>query len=113
VEGLKNRVSIAVQQALKMHDRTTIRDIPALIAEVQAALVPIVAQWGVNVVEFGFSNISPSQATLEVTQMSLLAAEKQRLFRRFVDEDGLRPDEAVALISGAVVAMPSEKHGQV
>ena len=61
-------------------------------------------QWGVRILEFGFSNISPSPTTLEITQLELLTQEKLALYRRLKD-DGLADEAAVALVSGAVVSV--------
>ncbi len=106
VAGLRNRVAMAVQRVVKAQTRETIRDVPALIAQVRQELRPVEGQWGVFVHEFGFSNLSPSPATLEVTQLRLLAEEKLRLFHRFRQEERLSTEGAVALVSGAVVTLP-------
>lgn len=108
VSGLKNRVAIAVQQVVKTKTRDDLHDVAALVAEVTAALADVAEAWGVRIVEFGFSNLSPSPATLEVTQLRLLSDERLRLYRRFVDEDGLGAAAAVALVAGAVVSLPPD-----
>jgi hypothetical protein len=59
---------------------------------------------------FGFSNISPSPTTLEITQLELLSHEKRALFDRFVDA-GMSEEAAVALVSGAVVAVHPDETG--
>ena len=71
-------------------------------------LRPIEEEWGVRIVQFGFSNISPSPATLEITQLDLLAREKLSLLQHLVGE-GLREESAVALLSGAVVSLDFEQ----
>ena len=69
-------------------------------------------RWGVRVLEFAFSNISPSPTTLEITQLALLALEKQRLYGELRGE-GLSEESAVALISGAVVKSPAWPKGSL
>jgi regulator of protease activity HflC (stomatin/prohibitin superfamily) len=111
VQGLKNRVAIAVQQVVKLHDRSTVRDVATLVSQVQAELGPIEEQWGIRIVEFGFSNLSPSRATLEITQLRLLSEEKLRLYHELMATEGMLPEAAVALISGAVVTVPASADG--
>ena len=108
VSGLKNRVAIAVQQVVKTKVRDELHDVAALVREVTESLAEAAGAWGVRVVEFGFSNLSPSAATLEVTQLRQLSDERLRLYRRFVEEDGLAPTAAVALVAGAVVSLPAD-----
>ncbi len=106
VAGLRNRVAMSVQRVVKAQDRQSIGDVVSLIAQVRQELRPIEEQWGVTIHEFGFSNLSPSPATLEVTQLRLLSEEKLRLYRQFLDQSGLTREAAVALIAGAVVTVP-------
>lgn len=104
VVGLKNRLTLAVQRVVKAQDRQSIRDLPAMIDAVRGELRPVEEQWGVRIREFGFSNMSPSPATLEITQLRLLAEEKLGLYLQF-RRQGLGEEAAVSLISGAVVAV--------
>jgi len=104
VQGLKNRVVLAIQTVVRKRNRRTIREAASLVAEIEAELAPVESQWGVRILQVGFSNISPSPSTLEITQLELLAAEKLALFERFRSR-GLSPEASVALISGAVVAV--------
>ncbi len=106
VAGLRNRVAMAVQRVIKRHDRQSIREVPVLIREVRQELQPVEEQWGFVIHEFGFSNLSPSPATLEVTQLRLLSEEKLRLYHQFLEREGLSREAAVALIAGAVVTVP-------
>jgi len=106
VAGLRNRVAMAVQRVIKGQDRESIRNVPAIIATVRAELQPIEHQWGVFIHEFGFSNLSPSPATLEVTQLRLLSEEKLRLYHQFTQQQRMSAEGAVALIAGAVVTVP-------
>lgn len=105
VEGLKNRLTLAVQRVVKGQTRESIRDLPSMIARVREELRPVEEQWGVRIREFGFSNLSPTPPTLEITQLRLLAEEKLSLYHRFTGGEGLSEDAAVALISGAVMAV--------
>jgi regulator of protease activity HflC (stomatin/prohibitin superfamily) len=108
VIGLQNRVVMAVQQVVSRQDRRSVTDVDRLCEAVRAELRPIEDQWGVRVLQFGFSNISPSPTTLEITQLELLAAEKLRLFR-VLRAEGLSEESSVALISGAVVSLQGER----
>lgn len=109
VAGLRNRVVMAVQHIVQQQDRQSVKDTERLTELVRADLRPVEVQWGVRILQFGFSNISPSPATLEITQLDLLAREKLTLYRMFRAE-GLGDEAAVALISGAVIALESEMH---
>jgi regulator of protease activity HflC (stomatin/prohibitin superfamily) len=111
VMGLKNRVVIAVQHVVRSRDRRTVRDAQTLIDEVLAELRPVEEQWGVRILLFGFSNISPSPTTLEITQLELLARERLGLYQQLRGQ-GLSDEASVALIAGAVVAMQSERPQQ-
>jgi regulator of protease activity HflC (stomatin/prohibitin superfamily) len=108
VMGLKNRVVMAVQSVVSKRDRRTVRDAPAVIEEIRRELAKVEEQWGVRILVLGFSNISPSPTTLEITQLELLAREKLALYERFRG-GGLSEEAAVALISGAVVAVQPDE----
>ena len=111
VTGLQNRVVMAVQRVVQTQDRLSIRDTVRLAQEVHRALAPIETEWGATILHFGFSNISPSPATLEITQLDLLARERLSLYGTLRGQ-GLSDEAAVALISGAVVAMqPAPREG--
>jgi regulator of protease activity HflC (stomatin/prohibitin superfamily) len=109
VEGLKNRLVIIVQNVVKAQDRNTIRDMARMVDDVKNALRPVEQQWGIRVHEFGFSTISPTPETLEITQLRRLADEKLALYHRFHDEEKLSSEAAVSLISGAVMALPAQR----
>ena len=109
VEGLKNRLVIIVQNVVKAQDRYTIREMARMVDEVKQALRPIELQWGIKIHEFGFSTFSPTPETLEITQLQKLANEKLSLYRIFHDEQKLSAEAAVALISGAVMALPGHR----
>jgi regulator of protease activity HflC (stomatin/prohibitin superfamily) len=104
VVGLQNRVVMAVQQVVGSCDRHSIRDTQKLIDGVVRELAIVEEQWGVRVHQLGFSNISPSPTTLEITQLELLAREKLALYRE-LREAGLSDEAAVSLVSGAVIAV--------
>lgn len=105
VTGLKNRLVLAVQRVVRAQTRETVRDMAAMIAAVLEELRPVEEQWGVIIHEFGFSTFSPTPETLEITQLRKLAEEKLGLYQRFRGELGLGEEAAVALISGAVIAV--------
>lgn len=105
VTGLKNRLVLSVQRVVRSQDRTSIRDMKPMIAAVYEDLRIIEEEWGVHFHEFGFSTFSPTPETLEITQLRNLAEEKLQLYQRFRAESGLSEEAAVALISGAVIAM--------
>jgi regulator of protease activity HflC (stomatin/prohibitin superfamily) len=107
VTGLKNRLVLAVQRVVRTQNRTSIRDMKPMIAAVCAELQVVEEQWGVHFHEIGFSTFSPTPETLEITQLRNLAEEKLQLYHHFRAESGLSEEAAVALISGAVIAMRS------
>jgi regulator of protease activity HflC (stomatin/prohibitin superfamily) len=109
VTGLKNRLVLIVQRVVRAQNRQTVRDMVRMIEAVKEELRPVEQQWGVKFHEFGFSTFSPSPETLEITQLRKLAGEKLRLYKRFHRKLGLSEDAAVALISGAVIAVRSEE----
>jgi len=109
VTGLQNRVVIAVQNVVSRQDRTTVTDVDAMCDSIREELRPVEDQWGVRILQFGFSNISPSPTTLEITQLELLAREKLSLYGE-MRATGLSEEAAVALISGAVVSISSDDH---
>jgi len=102
--GLKNRIVLAVQRVVKMQDRESVRDVVSMTAALKEELRPVQDKWGIVIHEIGFSTFSPSPETLEITQLGKLAEEKLSLYRRLRGE-GLGEEAAVALISGAVVAV--------
>lgn len=108
VTGLENRVVMAVQRVLQAQDRVTVRDTEAMIEQILGRLRPVEEQWGVRILQFGFSNFSPSPATLEITQLQMLADERLELYQRFHGE-GLSSEAAVALLTGAVVATTAKR----
>jgi regulator of protease activity HflC (stomatin/prohibitin superfamily) len=105
VIGLKNRIVITVQRVVKAQDRQSIKDLPAMLAEVKKQLQPVEEQWGVKFHEFGFATITPTPETLEITQLRKLAQEKLALYKQFRAEARLSEEAAVALVSGAVMAV--------
>lgn len=109
VEGMRNRVVIAVQSVVARQTRQTVTDVDAMCAAIRKELEAVEDQWGVRILEFGFSNISPSPTTLEITQLELLTKEKRRLYAE-LREKGLSEEASVALVSGAVVSVhPDEE----
>lgn len=107
VMGLKNRVVLAIQGVVRRRDRRTIREGASIVAEIKADLMQLEEQWGVRILQLGFSNISPSPTTLEITQLELLAREKLALYGR-LREAGLGDSSSVALLSGAVVSLGAD-----
>lgn len=104
VTGLQNRVVIAVQSVVARRTRETVTDVDGMCDEIRRELEPVEDTWGVRILKFGFSNISPSPTTLEITQLELLTHEKRRLYAE-LRERGLSEEAAVALVSGAVVSV--------
>ena len=111
VIGLKNRIVLSVQRVVKAQDRQSIADLPRMIAEVKQELKPVEQQWGVKFHEFGFATISPTPETLEITQLRKLAQEKLALYQQFRSDAGLSEEAAVALVSGAVMAVHATRPG--
>jgi hypothetical protein len=110
VTGLRNRVVLAVQRVVGARTRVTIRDTRGMVDAIVADLSGVEEQWGVRLLLFGFSNISPSTTTLEITQLELLALEKLSLYDRFRGR-GMSEEASVALVSGAVVAVHPPETG--
>ncbi len=108
VTGMQNRVVLAIQQVVQQQNRESVKDTEAMSEAIRARLAGMEEQWGVRILQLGFSNISPSPTTLEITQLELLAEEKLSLYEHFRDE-GLADDASVALISGAVIALGQEE----
>lgn len=102
VTGLQNRVVLAVQRVVGSCDRESVLDTDSIVLRVREELRPVEEQWGVRILQFGFSNISPSPSSLEITQLDLLARERLDLFNR-LRADELPAEAAVALVTGAVV----------
>ncbi|MDF1660179.1 MAG: SPFH domain-containing protein [Planctomycetota bacterium] len=107
-KGLKNRVTIAIQRVVKAQRRETIGQLQNMVDQVLGELKVIEEEWGIEVQEFGFSNFAPTPATLEVTQLRLLAEEKLSLYKE-LREEGLGQEASVSLISGAVITMRPEQ----
>ncbi len=103
VAGLQNRIAMAVQRVMQAQTRLSIYDANAIAGQIGAELADVERDWGVRFLRIGFSNLSPSPATLEITQLDLLARERLDLYRRLVGE-GLVPEHAVALVTGAVIS---------
>lgn len=118
VRGLRNILVMVVQRVVKGQDRESIRDLPAMVAQVRHELEPVERAWGVRVHEFGFSTFSPTPETLEITQLRKLAEEKLALYGEFTRGEGLPVEAAVSLISGSVIAvrpadeLPRERRGR-
>jgi regulator of protease activity HflC (stomatin/prohibitin superfamily) len=109
VTGLQNRVVMAVQRVISRRNRHTVTDVDGMCKQIQSELKGMEDQWGVRILELGFSNISPSPTTLEITQLEMLAREKQTLFGS-LRSDGLSEESAVALIAGAVISVHPDEH---
>jgi regulator of protease activity HflC (stomatin/prohibitin superfamily) len=107
VTGLQNRVVIAIQHIVSHQDRHSVKNVDEMCNSIRAELRPIEEQWGVQILQFGFSNISPSPTTLEITQLELLAKEKLAMYRVLRDA-GLSDEATVALISGAIVSVQTD-----
>lgn len=106
--GLKNRVTLAIQRVVKGQVRESIGQLQDMVSQILIELKPIEEEWGIEVQEFGFSNFAPTPATLEVTQLRLLAEEKLSLYKELRSE-GLGQEASVSLISGAVITMRPEQ----
>ncbi|MEZ5979449.1 MAG: SPFH domain-containing protein [Planctomycetota bacterium] len=103
VTAMQNRIVMAIQGVVSQQTRDTITDVDAIVGSILEHLRTMEEQWGVRILQLGFSNISPSPATLEITQLDLLARERHKLYSELIDQ-GTAADAAVALVTGAVVA---------
>lgn len=105
--GLKNRLTMEIQRAVQTQDRHSILDQTTIVETVRKNLSPLEESWGFRIRELGFSNFSPSNATLEITQLALLAEERLKLYK-ILRQEGLSEAASVSLISGAVVTLQEE-----
>ncbi len=112
VVGLRNRVVLAVQRVVGAQDRRSIKDTEGLEEAIHAQLATVEEAWGVNILAVGFSNLSPSPATLEITQLELLARERLSLYGE-LRENGLSAEASVALVTGAIVTTTPEEEPPV
>lgn len=103
--GLKNRLTLSIQRVVQAQSRGTIGNVPALVDKIRTDLKDVEQKWGFEIRELGFSQFSPTPATLEITQLRLLAEEKLLLFQRFRSQERMSEEAAVSLVSGAVVAL--------
>ncbi len=103
VQGLQNVVVMAIQQVIQAQNRESIRETPRMTREIEETLRTAQDQWGLSILKIGFSNISPSPASLEITQLELLARERLMHFKQ-MRGDSMSEEAAVALVTGAVVA---------
>ena len=103
--GLKNRLTLSIQRVVQAQSRGTIGNVPALVDKIRTDLKDVEQKWGFEIRELGFSQFSPTPATLEITQLRLLAEEKLLLFQRFRNQERMSEEAAVSLVSGAVVAL--------
>ncbi len=101
--GLQNRVVMSIQRVVRSRDRDTIQDTDQMVELIHEELTSIETEWGVRILKFGFSNLSPTPASLEITQLDLLAKERLHLYEH-LKEEGLSEDSAIVLLTGAVVA---------
>ena len=106
--GLRNRLTLSVQRVIQAQTRDTIGDVPTLVKQIGADLREVERKWGFEIRTLGFSQFSPTPATLEITQLRLLTEEKLQLFQRFRQEERMSEEAAVSLVSGAVVALQRE-----
>lgn len=110
VTGLRNRVVLAVQRIVGSQTRATIGDRERMEELIREELTSVEEAWGLNILAVGFSNLSPSPATLEITQLDLLARERLSLFEELHGR-GLSSSAAVALVTGAVVTTAVDQEG--
>lgn len=103
--GLRNRLTLSIQRVIQAQRRDTIGDVPALVEQIHNDLKEVEQKWGFEIRTLGFSQFSPTPATLEITQLRLLAEEKLLLFQRFCQQERMSEEAAVSLVSGAVVAL--------
>jgi regulator of protease activity HflC (stomatin/prohibitin superfamily) len=106
VTGLQNRVVMAVQRVVSQRDRQSVRRVDEMSEVIREELRQVEDQWGVRILQFGFSNISPSPTTLEITQLELLAGEKLAQYDR-LRKEGL--SEVASVASSPAPSYPSTR----
>lgn len=108
-DGLANLVATAVQQALKSRKRLEILDTQSVSESVTEIVKAKTDHWGVEIIHFGFSDLAPTQETAKVLQTQLLSKERVTIYQELVQDKGLAPNVAAALVSGAAMVVNEEK----
>lgn len=77
-KGMRQMLTMGVQEVLRATDRYTISDTEALCQALLLNLEHRLEPWGVAVERAGFPSIGPSPRTLRITQLSQKVAERER-----------------------------------
>jgi regulator of protease activity HflC (stomatin/prohibitin superfamily) len=96
-QGCETVLPVIIQDLLGAQSRGQLQERKALDAELTVRAEAKLQRWGATVEQAGFMNIAPTSKTLRLTQLGLLARERERMWRRYRDA-GLSPDLAVALL---------------
>jgi regulator of protease activity HflC (stomatin/prohibitin superfamily) len=96
-KGIEAVLPLVLAELLRDQTRAAAREFKALEAEFLARAENKLRRWGVTIEQAGFKNISPTKKTLRLTQLALLAGERQRVLSDLVSA-GLAPTAAVALL---------------
>lgn len=99
-EGLCNLIEAAIQEVLMSKDRTQVMNIASISEHVKRIIKSKAEHWGVEVTNFGFSDLAPTKETAQIIQTQLMGKERYTVYQELLGK-GLNPSVAAALVSGA------------
>ncbi|MFT7668537.1 MAG: hypothetical protein ACI8X5_001230 [Planctomycetota bacterium] len=99
-EGMKQMLSLSVQEIVRGADRETMRHSGALDSALRLAMEKRLEPWGVDVERAGFVSVRPSKKTLRITQLLRATEERERMLER-LEGHGLDRGAALAMLGSA------------
>jgi len=96
-KGCEAVLTLIVQDLLRGQTRGGLLERQSLDEEFAAQAEKLLSRWGVAVEQAGFTTIAPTRETLRLTQLALLARERQLVLDCYTAE-GLSPELAVGLL---------------
>ena len=97
-KGIEVVLPIVIQDLLREHTRGQLQDRKALEEEFTVRAEAKLEHWGATIEQAGFMTVAPTSGTLRLTQLGLLARERERMMRRYLDV-GLSPELAATLLN--------------
>jgi len=104
-KGMLQMLGLGVQEVLRGIHRSDLAAPEALNAALAENLTGRLAPWGVAVERAGFPTITPSLASLRITQLPAVVGQREGLCARLVGA-GVAPDAALGLIGTRLVPRP-------
>lgn len=95
--GLSDALAVSVQRVMAQIDRAAMADIGAFDARLRDRIQEQVRQWGVRVEQAGFTTVNPVGASLRLTQLKSVMAERFTTLTR-LQETGLSRNRALTLM---------------